>query len=391
VIQTQIENFKFTYFKAIGILLVVLAHSGSGPSLQVSLETWFPIYAFHNPIPMFIFAAGYFYKETCSALEYAKKRVRRLLVPFYGWHLFYGIILTILTIAGITSFGKTITLQNFLIDPWRALDNLYSFNLASWFLIVLFSVQIIYMVIRKTLKIKNELLLAIGLLALGLVGTYISTVGLSVVFREEIARLLFCLPFIQFGYLYRLKLEKHDKPCLKSLILILAIQALLIGLFNSKFIFYFLVDRGQFNNAFLPFITSITGIWFWLQVCSYLSAKLGENRIISWLGNHTLEIMTHHLFGFWLLNTLFFALGMPNFNVSQYRTDIWYQYFINGYTYFLILYAIAGIMVSFAITKIASRVKLTLSKRLSSFAIPLINSKRATQPSRAEASCTDAP
>jgi len=101
--------------------------------------------------------------------------------------------------------------------------------------------------------------------------------------------------------------------------------------------------------------------------------------------------MTHHLFGFWLLNTLFFALGMPNFNVSQYRTDIWYQYFINGYTYFLILYAIAGIAVSFAITKIASRVKLTLSPRLSSFATALIYSRRATQPSRAEASCTDAP
>jgi len=312
---------------------------------------------------MFIFAAGYFYNETCSALNYAKKRVRRLLVPFYGWHLFYGILLTILTIAGIVGFGKTITLQNFLIDPWRALDSLYSFNLASWFLIVLFSVQIIYMVIRKTLKIKNELLLAIGLLALGLVGTYVSTVGLSVVFREEIARLLFCLPFIQFGHLYRLKLEKHDKPSLKSLILVLVIQALLIALFNSKFIFYFLVDRGQFNNAFLPFITSITGIWFWLQVCSYLSAKLGKNRIISWLGNHTLEIMIHHLFGFWLLNTLFFAIGMPFFNVSQYRTDVWYQYFINGYTHFLILYAIAGIAFSFAITKIASKIKLTFNGR----------------------------
>jgi len=359
VVQTQIENFKFTYLKAIGILLVVLAHSGSGPSLQVSLETWFPIYAFHNPIPMFIFAAGYFYNETCSALEYAKKRVRRLLVPFYGWHLFYGILLTILTIAGIASFGKTITLQNFLIDPWRALDNLYSFNLASWFLIVLFSVQIIYMVIRKTLKIKNEYLLAIGLLALGLVGTYISTVGLPVVFREEIARLLFCLPFIQFGYLYRLKIEKHDKPSIKSLILVLAIQALLIGLFNSEFIFYFLVDRGQFNNAFLPFISSITGIWFWLQICSYLSAKLRENRIIGWLGNHTLEIMIHHLFGFWLLNTLFFAIGMTDFNGGQYRTHIWYQYSINGNALFLILYAIAGLAVSFAITKIAARVKLT--------------------------------
>jgi len=47
-----------------------------------TLEAWFPIYALHNPIPMFIFAAGYFYNETCSALARlanAKKNTKKTL------------------------------------------------------------------------------------------------------------------------------------------------------------------------------------------------------------------------------------------------------------------------------------------------------------------------
>ena len=148
------ENLKFTYLKAVGIILVVLGHSGNSYLLQFFFEAWFPIYSFH--ILIFVFAAGYFYNETYTAFEYAKKRAKRLLVPFYGWHLFYSILLSILIITGIASFGKIINLQNFLVDPWRALDNIYGFNLASWFLIVLFSVQIVYVTIRKILKIKNK-------------------------------------------------------------------------------------------------------------------------------------------------------------------------------------------------------------------------------------------
>ena len=45
--------------------------------------------------------------------------------------------------------------------------------------------------------------------------------------------------------------------------------------------------------------------------------------------------------------------------IGQYRTDSWYQYFINDGAHFLVLFALVGLAVSFALTKIASRVRLT--------------------------------
>ena len=354
-----VENLKFTYLKAIGIVLIVLGHSGGGGILQVFFESWFPIYSFH--VPLFVFIAGYFYRETLSATKYVWKRFKRLIIPFYGWHLFYGILLTLLTIVGIVNFGKTITLQNFFVDPWIRWNSGYDFNLASWFLIWLFSIQAIYVIIRKTFKIKNEYLLLIVFLTGGLIGTYMSTLELySDPLTEQLIKLLFGLPFIQFGYLYRNKLEKYDKPSYKSFIIVFLIQIILIAFFKNEYPFNFVVGGGIFYNVFLPFITSLTGIWFWLQICTILSNKLGNNKITSYLGNHTLDIMIHHMFAFWLLNTLFYAIGAPGFNIPEYRTAIFYEYLINDDSHFLILYALLGLAIPIGISKITSRIKFRL-------------------------------
>ena len=139
------------------------------------------------------------------------------------------------------------------------------------------------------------------------------------------------------------------------------IQIVLIAFFNNEYPFNFVAGGAQFYNIFLPFITSLTGIWFWLQICTILSNKLGKNKIASYLGNHTLDIMIHHLFAFWLLNTFFFAIGAPGFNVSEYRTAIFYEYLLNDDSHFLILYAFLGLTIPIGISKITSRIKYRLT------------------------------
>jgi fucose 4-O-acetylase-like acetyltransferase len=362
-----VENLKFTYLKAIGIILVVLGHSGGGGILNNLWDGWFPPYSFH--MPLFVFVAGYFYEEILSAAKYVWKRFRRLIIPFYGWNLFYGILITILVLMGVTNVGNPITLQNFLVNPWVTGDSGYAFNYAAWFAIWLFSVQAVYTVIRKTIKLRNEYVLFVGCLAVGLAGTYLSTIGLySQSLVAQLIKLLFGLPFIQLGYLYRVKLEKYDKPSVGSLIFVFIVQGVIIGVFQSQFPFGFVVAGGVFNSVYLPFITSLTGIWFWLQVSAILSSKLGSIKVLRYIGNHTWDIMVHHMFAFWLLNTFFFAIAFSGFSVVQYRTNILYEYIINGDTHFLIFYALVGLIVPLLIFRIQSKIRVKWSKTR---AIPL--------------------
>ena len=179
--------------------------------MPVVFSNWFPLYSFH--MPLFVFAAGYFYNEILSAFKYFRKRFLRLVIPFYGWNLFYGILVTFLVILGISNIGNTITFENFFINPWTTGDSYYQLNFASWFLIWLFTVQVAYVLIRKIIShaVKNEYFLFIVCLIAGLTGTYLSTIGFTSEFLgATLIKLLFGLPFIQLGYLYRVKLEKHD-------------------------------------------------------------------------------------------------------------------------------------------------------------------------------------
>lgn len=123
------------------------------------------------------------------------------------------------------------------------------------------------------------------------------------------------------------------------------VACLLIYFVLGSFPFAFVVAGGQFKNAILPFVTSLTGIWLCLQVCSFIAQKIGHNRIIRFVRNHTSDIMIHHMVGFWVLNTLFFALAVPNFNVSDYRANIFYEYYLLGDGHFLILYVLAAFMI----------------------------------------------
>jgi len=311
-------------------------------------------------MPLFVFAAGYFYNEILSAFKYIRKRFLRLVIPFYGWNLFYGILVTILVILGVSNIGNTITFENFFINPWTTGDSYYQLNFASWFLIWLFTVQVAYVLIRKILlrAFKNEYFLFVICLIAGLIGTYLSTIGFTSEFLgATLIKLLFGLPFIQLGYLYRVKLEKHDKPTIKSFAIVCLIQFFLISFMLSSFPFDFVVAGGQFKNVVLPFITSLTGIWFCLQISSFLSQKIGSNRIISFFGNHTSDIMIHHSFGFWVLNSLFFLFAVPNFSVTDYRTNIFYEYYLLGDGHFLILYVFAAILVPLGMLALQSFIK----------------------------------
>jgi fucose 4-O-acetylase-like acetyltransferase len=126
------KNLTFSYLKAIGIILVVIGHCGGGGIGQIFAVSWFPTYSFHQPL--FVFIAGYLYHDSTSTFQYLFKRAKRLLLPFYGWHLIYGILVTVLTVIGWIDFGKTLTFETFVLEPWTVWNNGYKFNLASWFL-----------------------------------------------------------------------------------------------------------------------------------------------------------------------------------------------------------------------------------------------------------------
>lgn len=341
-------NLKLGYLRAMAIILVVLGHSGNG-SLNFIFD-WFPPYSFQ--LSLFFFVSGYSYNDALQAWRYIKKSFNRLVIQYYAWNILYAAIFLVVTSVGLLVWRYSVNLDSFFVQPW-IYGNQYLFNLAAWFVLALFLVQAAHVLLRRVLGklgLKNEFFLFGFFLALGLLGTYLASIGYPNEYYMPLGRTLFGLPLVQLGYLYRAKLEKYDKPTLKLTATILAVtfvaQILLLNFYDS--LTYVVLEMNFDGKILQPYLSSFTGILLCLQLAKILAVKVRPIKLLRCIGDNSWIIMINHFLGFWLLTTVFYVFNAPGFDVAAYKTDIYYNYLPFGNWQFLLVYTLAGIFFALA-------------------------------------------
>lgn len=341
-------NYQFLILQAIAIILVVIGHIGG----LYLLTDWFPAYSFH--MPLFIFISGYFYKfgSELDIIGFIKYKVKKLIIPFFLWNFFYGLITSFLLKMGIVNFGSNINFQTMFIEPWIT-NQQYGLNTSSWFVLSLFLIQISYVILLKVfefIKFRNKYLISIIIFIIGILGTYLSKEGYNQGIYLTIIRVMFLLPFYSLGSLYRIDLEKKDKinnSC--YFIIIFTIQAIMIKFYGDlEFSSVFCHFNGR---ILLPYITSMTGIMLWLRISKILEKSLKDSKIVKLIGKNTWSIMMHHQLCVFMV-TCFIYIVLNNkisgFNFEAFKVDPWYVYNSND-SRLLFIYAVIGIIIPISI------------------------------------------
>lgn len=315
-------NQKFNILKALGIITVVAGHSGT------NFFNWLPVYSFH--MPLFIFISGYFFKDK-NIVQCVKSKFRTMILPFLLWNLFYGLLVNFFHKYNLIKFGASLNLKTVLWEPftygWP-----FHFNGPAWFVGTLFFVQIAYLIFRKILKeqmfITGGTFLLLHLYAIRLANSGFSSFyfGLGIC----IERVLFCLIFYFLGHLYSIKLEKIDIFNFNRLILAISVNGIILGTY-SRIITSNIHQMIIAPHYFTALIVGITGIYTYLQLAELLKDKVRNRDILSYIGQNTFSIMTHHQFFFWLFNSMLFTLKkysimrLTAFNYNKYMENIYYR------------------------------------------------------------------
>ena len=349
--QTSSVNLQFKLLSAIGIIIIVAGHCYSG-GFSLAYE-WFPIYSFQ--LTMFAFISGYFYKtkNEDNIFSYIWKRFKRLVIPAYLWNIAYGLFALLLTYCGYTFLPK-VNLYNLFVMPFIDGEAL-KFNLGSWFVYPLFCVCVINVLFRKllkSLKISNEYVIMAFYLAVGMVSVWacieypqVKDDAMLLVFRT-----LFFLPGFGMGYFYKEKLEKHDKMSNTAYFAILFSIQLMLILFCEDLAYTPSGCTGFKNGFIIPYVTSITGIAFWLRVTKILTPVVKSWKLIRLIADNTYSIMIHHFLGFMCVKWVFCLISMAgnlfsDFRVDSLKSGFWYFYLPNGKTQFAVVYVLAGIFI----------------------------------------------
>lgn len=335
------RNKEMTIFKALGIMAVVMGHSG------YSVSKTFPPYSFH--MALFIFASGYFYKDEYeeNLKLFFKKRFKSIIVPYFLYNLFFAVVTYLIFIKYNLSLGTPpdfnnmiLTLKNFFVQPFID-GHQYFLYLSAWFMIYLFTVQIAFILFYKSLKkiTLNKHIHLIIFTLIAIISTYASInfrnifTGTTLIIVQITLRLMFGLFFFYFGLFYKTTLENKNMFRTSILILIIIIQLRLIRFWDINYTLVFMDFKG---HVLLPLITSLTGIYVYMFLAKALCTVLPNKDILYNIGDNTLHIMSNHLFVFFILNIFIvkiYNVDIINLNDVSYKFNIdsfWPIYFFCG-------------------------------------------------------------
>ncbi|MDR1761109.1 MAG: acyltransferase family protein [Bacteroidales bacterium] len=347
-------NYQFLLLQAIAIILVVIGHKG-GLGFK-TLDNWFPIYAYH--MPLFIFISGYFFSldNLNNILDYIRQKAKHFIIPYLIYNVIYGIILYFFKEKAGIMFGEYISIRTIFAEPWLG-GGQFILNLAMWFVLTLFLVQTVYISLRyfcKKIRFQNETLLFLILLILGiLIIKATETLQLNGFLHLTCGKVLFFLPFFHFGFCWKQYLEKYDNLNTISTVVYFILLVSVIELskiFASQHIGYaFAANMAFGGNTFIPYITAFAGILMWLRITKILVKYIGKSKIVEYIGNSTYDIMAHHLFVFFLINFAFYVINYSGFDTQQFKENIWYTFIPNGASYLIYIYYLLAIFIPIGI------------------------------------------
>ena len=331
--------------KAIGIILMVIGHSGS-PLSRI-------IYLFH--MPLFFFISGYFYKEhyTYNIIELIKKRIKTLYIPFVKYQLVFLFLHNIFYNINVYSnkfntSARLYTVSDFIKNFINAITFGVTEELGSafWFLVSLFTVNILFAIIRfiviNIFKEKGEYVCAIVIGVCFVLGSKISL-------PRYIDTSLVALLIFYVGYLYNRYEEKI------SMNIYIASTSLIILIINSNI---GEVSMGYNSYTSLSFfiVSFISGIYLTIYISKSI-VKLNANlKLLKYIGENTLIIVGIHFIAFKLISIIKINIySLPDYMLASFPV-------INTGGYWWILYSIIGIFIPILVAYLWDNIGMILKK-----------------------------
>ena len=326
------NNTDFELLYVLGMLFVICGHYNVR---LLTLGEFFSYDTFH--VPLFFFSSGYFYKRKYSSnidnyLEFAKKKILHLILPYVAWNVVYYIIAFIIqynTEFSICSPEK-MNIRSFIITPFKYADGAV-YNIAGWFCITLFFVQILYNTICICLKKVKNNYLQFTILNLCIAAITICSVAFVDKLPVSLSRTGYLLFFYNFGFIFHAYIEKYIVKVKPVIVLIICV------LLNA----YFLITCGhiepicfsmeRISVKFLSVYISkaIVGSVFWLMVCRIIPERIKSTKTVSYFAKHTFSLMMHQGIAGIIFNGIIIKLFNREELLDKYHTRIWFNAFHN--------------------------------------------------------------
>lgn len=290
------------YCKAFAIIAMVIGHTGS------PLNSY--IYQYH--MALFIFIAGYFYKDYYSEhpTTLVIKRIKSLYLPFVYYNLLFVIICNIFTLFRLIDKSYNIfTLEGIkgFIKSILSFNAYVSFLGGFWFVKTLFLTTILFCVVSFALKrmhLEKEWTRALLIITIYIIEWVIMYKKIQV--SKNLIQAPMALPIFYIGYLFH-RYREHIKFNYLYPLISLAIICI------TKNWGFVDMDSLTYTGPLFYLIASIAGICLNISIADILFKHFGEIKYLNFIGGSTYTILAFHL----LAKAIFYKF-LNYLNVYEY-------------------------------------------------------------------------
>ena len=186
--------------------------------------------------------------------------------------------------------------------------------------------------------------------------------------------MLFFLPFIELGIIYRDHLEKAHSGLSGGVKIAIMAVLLLFNMIRTMYLpaaydvaFDSIDDLSGFTSPFIvtPLISSLVGILFWLTLVDLIGKSVGESRFVNYMSCNTFWIMGLHITFFNILNCILMFISehivqLPYFDSGAFRETEWYYWEFGPN--FKLAYLLIGILGPLGLKWIYDRIYISVGK-----------------------------
>ena len=357
---------------AIGIIMVVDSHTWGSFNI---FANFFPFNSFF--MPMFVFISGYFNKvdKNTNLWKYTKRKFMTLLLPYLV------VSALALIIEWLILCLKTEAMQPFMLEyKARAMLNTFTTGeittiaLPMWFAPMMFTVQIVYGIMKKFLSgIWNSKIALVPFIAMNIFVVWYAKNNAVPDYMLLLFKVMFFLPFMEMGVLYREELEEKLQKAnhLLLMFILLLINTVRVFFMPNEYDLAFdsLATLTEFNSpyAVTPMISAVVGMLFWLEVVDLIGKPFYNSKVVNAISENTFYIMSFHVIFFNILNCILFLInkfaGIPYFDVEAFQDSNWYRW--EYVSQFKLVYFLAGTLGPVGLMMLYNRfIKTPITKRL---------------------------
>ncbi len=342
VTKAATHNNYIAIVKAIGIILMVVGHSGCWDLFYRFLAL------FHMPV--FFFCSGYFFNSP-NSLQGCKsfffKRVKGLYFPYIRWSLFFLLLHNLLWRCNLYDHltVEQFTFSDFLNRLGHVLFTMTGHDQlidGFWFLKQLFLASIANCIISFlliNLKWKGKYLAIILLFILCSIVSKYYNWGIPVIW--DLSILFLSMSYFCSGYYYKMIEHSETYSCVRIILCFITLL-LFVLLYNDNLdMLYY-----SYKTEVVYFLISFCGIYMVFNI-SYILEKSIFNRILHYIGNNTMIILVLHLSVFKIGNlSKIFLYDLPISRIGDYKVISEYN------DYYWLVYAVIGVFLSLLIGKL---------------------------------------